>query len=63
MPDTVMLPPGRVPRPRHEARAGRIEAILCAAREQHGLERLDQIKFAVLEIGGHISIIPAEERE
>lgn len=32
--------------------------ILEAAREQHGLERLDQIKFAVLEIGGNISIVP-----
>jgi uncharacterized membrane protein YcaP (DUF421 family) len=36
---------------------------LDAAREQHGLERLDQIKFAVLEIGGHVSIIPAEKRD
>jgi uncharacterized membrane protein YcaP (DUF421 family) len=40
-----------------------LKDILDAAREQHGLERLDQIKFAVLEIGGHISIIPAKERE
>jgi uncharacterized membrane protein YcaP (DUF421 family) len=35
-----------------------LEDILEAAREQHGLERLDQIKFAVLEVGGNISIIP-----
>ncbi len=40
-----------------------MEDILDAAREQHGLERLDQIKFAVLEIGGHVSIIPAEGRD
>jgi len=38
-----------------------LEDILDAAREQHGLERLDQIKFAVLEIGGHLSIIPTEK--
>ena len=38
-----------------------LEEVLDAAREQHGLERLDQIKFAVLEIGGHISIIPAKK--
>jgi uncharacterized membrane protein YcaP (DUF421 family) len=38
-----------------------LEEILDAAREQHGLERLDQIKFAVLEIGGHVSIIPTEK--
>ena len=34
--------------------------ILAAARERHGLERLDQIKFAVLERSGGISIIPGE---
>ena len=44
----------------HRARIA-IEDILEAARQQHGLERLDQIKFAVLEIGGNISIVPAEK--
>ena len=32
--------------------------VLAAARERHGLERLDQIKYAVLERSGGISIIP-----
>lgn len=32
--------------------------ILEAARENHGLERLDQIKYAILECGGQISIVP-----
>ncbi|HWH33971.1 MAG TPA: YetF domain-containing protein [Acidimicrobiales bacterium] len=32
--------------------------ILEAAREKQGLERLDQIKYAVLERSGGISIIP-----
>ena len=32
--------------------------ILEAAREQQGLERLDQIKFAVLERSGKISVVP-----
>jgi uncharacterized membrane protein YcaP (DUF421 family) len=32
--------------------------ILGAAREAHGLERLDQIKYAVLERNGGISVIP-----
>jgi uncharacterized membrane protein YcaP (DUF421 family) len=32
--------------------------ILTAAREKHGLERMDQIKYAVLETSGGISIIP-----
>ena len=34
--------------------------ILHAAREKQGLERLDQIKYAVLEASGGISIIPKE---
>src|SRR5690606_1782818 len=33
--------------------------IMEAARELQGLERLDQIKYAVLERNGRISIIPA----
>lgn len=37
-----------------------LEDVMDAAREQHGLERLDQVKFAVLEVGGNISIVPAE---
>jgi len=35
--------------------------ILIAARESHGLERLDQIKYAVLERSGGISIVPKGE--
>lgn len=34
--------------------------ILAAARESQGLERLDQIKYAVLERSGGISIIPQQ---
>jgi uncharacterized membrane protein YcaP (DUF421 family) len=34
------------------------EDILEAARELQGLERLDQIKYAILERSGSISIIP-----
>jgi uncharacterized membrane protein YcaP (DUF421 family) len=32
--------------------------VLAAARESQGLERMDQIKYAVLETSGGISIIP-----
>ena len=35
-----------------------LDDVMLSARENHGLERLDQIKFAVLEISGGISIIP-----
>lgn len=35
--------------------------IMAAARSSHGLERMDQIKYAVLELDGTISIIPKEK--
>lgn len=38
------------------------EEILAAARFQMGLERFDQIKYAVLESDGDISIIPYEKK-
>ena len=37
-----------------------VSDVLTAARKLHGLERMDQIKYAILERGGDISIIPAE---
>lgn len=39
------------------------QEILVAARELHGLERIEQIKFAVLERSGGISIVPAEGKD
>lgn len=35
------------------------QEILAAARQSQGLERLEQIRYAVLESDGEISIIPA----
>lgn len=35
--------------------------VLTAAREAQGLERLDQIKYAILERSDGISIIPKEK--
>jgi uncharacterized membrane protein YcaP (DUF421 family) len=37
-----------------------VEDVLREARSTQGLERLDQIKYAVLERGGDISIIPKQ---
>jgi uncharacterized membrane protein YcaP (DUF421 family) len=37
------------------------EDILAAARESQGIERMEQIKYAVLEHNGGISIIPKEK--
>jgi uncharacterized membrane protein YcaP (DUF421 family) len=39
-----------------------VDDVLDAAREHHGLERLEQVKFAVLERNGKISIVPNESR-
>ena len=41
----------------HQARVDE-QHILAAAREKHGLERMDQIKYAILETNGMISIVP-----
>ena len=38
-----------------------IDDVLSAARELQGLERMDQIKYAVLERNGGITIIPTKE--
>ena len=32
--------------------------VLAAARELHGLERIDEVKYAVLERNGSLSIVP-----
>lgn len=45
----------------HRARVDE-EDVLEAARKLHGLEGLSEIKYAVLEIDGAISIIPATRR-
>ncbi|RAW02164.1 DUF421 domain-containing protein [Pseudochryseolinea flava] len=37
------------------------EDVLEAARVTHGLERMEQVKYAVLERDGSISIIPSEK--
>lgn len=37
--------------------------LLEAARKQRGLERLEQVKYAVLERDGSISIVPREQEQ
>jgi uncharacterized membrane protein YcaP (DUF421 family) len=54
----VIVEDGKPLRDRME-RASIDEAdVMAAARERQGLERMDQIKFAVLERSGGISVIP-----
>jgi uncharacterized membrane protein YcaP (DUF421 family) len=54
----VLYADGRLLRDRMDKERVDAEEILVAARRQHGLESFDQIKYAVLEQSGTISIIP-----
>jgi uncharacterized membrane protein YcaP (DUF421 family) len=54
----VIVRDGRLLRDRMDKSRVDEEDVLEAAREKHGLERMDQIKHAVLERHGVISIIP-----
>jgi len=58
----ILVDDGRVLRER--LRRERIDErdILSAAREHHGLERLEDIKYAVLERSGGITIVPRAGR-
>lgn len=59
---TVLVADGKLlDRELRKARVG-VEDILHAAREKQGLERMDQIKYAVLEVSGGINVIPKEQR-
>lgn len=54
----VLLAEGRLLKDRMNKVRVDEDDILEAARSLHGLERLDQIRFAVLERSGDISIVP-----
>jgi len=56
----ILLEDGRPFRERMDKSRVDEADILAAARRSQGLERLDQIKYAVLERDGGISIIPME---
>jgi len=53
----ILLRDGKVLQERLDRERVAVDDILEAAREQEGLERLDQIKFAVLEKSGQISVV------
>src|SRR5213078_3333076 len=57
----VLVDEGRVLHDRLKASHMRVDEILEAARTDQGLERLDQIKYAVLERSGGISVIPSKD--
>ena len=57
---TVLVENGKPLRERMKKARVSEDDIMESARELRGLERMDQIKFAVLEVGGRITVIPAE---
>lgn len=54
----VIVENGKLLRDRMDKSRVDEEDIMSAAREAHGLERLEQVKYAVLERSGRISIVP-----
>ncbi len=57
----ILVEDGRLIKERVEQSRVDEEDILAAARESQGIERMDQIKYAVLERNGGISIIPKQK--
>jgi uncharacterized membrane protein YcaP (DUF421 family) len=58
---TVLVENGRPLTDRMKKARVSEDDIMVSARELQGLECMDQIKFAILEAGGRITIIPAEK--
>jgi uncharacterized membrane protein YcaP (DUF421 family) len=56
----ILIEEGRILQDRLDKEGVDLEEIMAAARQSQGLERLDQIKYAVLERTGGISIIPKQ---
>ena len=54
----LVIENGKIHRDRMERERVDEHDILASARERHGLERLDQVKHAVVEATGGISVIP-----
>lgn len=49
-------------RPLHDRLRGArltVDDVMASARRTHGIERLEEIKFAILEASGEISVIPS----
>ena len=56
----VLIDNGEVMKSRMDREEVDLGEVLAAARERHGIERLEEIKYAVLERSGGISIVPRE---
>jgi uncharacterized membrane protein YcaP (DUF421 family) len=58
---TIVVENGRVLRGRLRRARLTEDEVLAAARHSCGLERMDEIKFAIFEASGEISIIPRQK--
>ena len=57
----VIVEHGRLLDDRAKQEGVTLSEILAAGRENHGLERLEQFKYAILERHGGISVVPTED--
>jgi uncharacterized membrane protein YcaP (DUF421 family) len=57
----VVVEHGKLLKDRADQEGITLSEILAAGREKHGLERLEQFKYAILERHGGISVVPTEE--
>lgn len=57
----VVVENGRLLEDRAKQEGVTLSEILAEGREKHGLERLEQFKYAILERHGGISVIPTED--
>jgi len=58
----VIVENGRPLRERMRRARVSLDDVMQSARETQGIERLEQIKYAVLEVSGGISIVPRDPR-
>jgi uncharacterized membrane protein YcaP (DUF421 family) len=58
---TIVVEHGNVLHDRLRRARITLDDVMAAARVAHGIERLDQIKFAILEANGKISVIPNDD--
>jgi uncharacterized membrane protein YcaP (DUF421 family) len=57
----IVVENGRLLEDRAQREGVTLTEILAEGREKHGLERLDQYKYAILERHGGISVVPTED--
>jgi uncharacterized membrane protein YcaP (DUF421 family) len=57
----VVVENGRLLEDRAKREGVTLSEILAEGREKHGLERLEQFKYAILERHGGISVVPTED--